>query len=827
MKKIVSFCYLLITIIILNLGCSSNNGEPDVDDNTPDLSAYKTVKVDVILPEGMNIDLTSTTLSTLLLDAPVNSGGSAEVPFNTESPEIAYLSDANDNILLLGFIRGSKDEISIATTAEVLYYVSLGTMFLPYELKQRFIAEIESFEGTQQLSEQLAGLAKQDPLFLQKGLYRDQLVDNIRNATKMDTVDIRSKRIDVNGADIRSGLQLKDIDFQNITITNTLRRRAHAFVYKTAYKNNEGKETIIDDNISGTDVPMADTKITQTTAIREVLGVLADWAAGKGAEFAETVSDPITLPLQENESEATYKVRVIGPSDENIDEKAFTTVEKEKLYNLHLETFIFDWFLPVITDLGGHKKLVRDLSGQKVENILDFLGPAISSISSVYEPIKKGQYNVALDEFILSLYNNATGSNLEEILIGLFTILGEKLDSDTFMQNTGFIGNGIKKTAKALEIVDFGLKLVDYGRMIFENSKELEEWTAKAKASDILLSPNEKNVLPYQFTDFEVLKEPVPDEGAVLQYQWSTSGKYGTIRDNHLHEGTSFQSIKDKISYIAKVPSRQLSDGPNIEEIYVSVSIKKGSEITQIGKDTARVNVRKFGYKIRPNGITMQGGTNLTLHIDRTDNQPLVDDDVFESKVIWTTSGRFGQFNGNKKQLTLERTGGYSVNYEALDKIHDGEEDFVARIYRKERTDTDWLLWDVARATLKIDNDRKKKIQFIKIKAEIAINKFEDPYYLFSVQNYYRAVPVEGAVSYEAKIIDQVPDFNPTVIGETIRWEPGGPKEPRIVKDSLDIFRRVFIGRQSGSPIDEAWKDEQLKNAKKVKGTVQVTAFLE
>ncbi|MEZ4810290.1 MAG: hypothetical protein R2819_08005 [Allomuricauda sp.] len=841
MKKILLLRYLLMAILILNLGCSSNDGEIMVDDdnppqggnpnnpnnpNNPDPGTYKTVDVDVILPEGMDIDLASTTLSTILVDSPVGSDGSVKVPFNTGSPEIAYLSDEENNVLLLGFVRGSEDEISISTTAEVLYYISMGTIFLPYELKEKFIAEIGSFDGIQEFSGYLEDLVKQDPFFLQKGLYRDKLADQILNTTKLDTVDIGSGKIDVNGADIRSGLQLTDIDYQNITITNTLRRRAHAFVYKTAYKNKEGVETVVDGNISGTDAPLKDVQITPTAAIREVLGVLSDWAAGKGADFAATVSDPITLPLGENESEATYKVRVIGPSSNNLSPDSFTDIEKTKLNTLHLETFIFDWFLPVITDIGGHKKLVKDLSGQKIESIIDFLGPAISSLPSVYEPIKKGEYSVALDEFILSLYNNFNGSNLKEILIELFTILGGNINSDIFMQNTDGIGRGIEKTAKAIEVVDFGLKLVDYSRMIFSNSKELEEWTAKAKETDILLTPQEKNVLLSQFVDFEVLKEPTPNEGAVLQYEWSTSGKYGTIQDNDLHQGTSFQSTRDRVSYIATVAPSELGDGPNIEEIYVSVSIKMGNEITQIGKDTARINVRKFGYQIKPNGITIQGNTALNLHIERTDNQPLVDDEVFESKVIWTTSGRFGQFNGNTNQLTLERAGGYSVRYEALDKIEDGEEDFVATIYRKEKTDPDWHLWDVAEATIKIDNDRKKRIYFANLKAEIAIDEYVAPYYNFSVQNYFTFPQVEDAISYQVTIIDY--DFR-YLIGSTLSWVKGASTNEPLINEmgEYEVFRSVYVGAQSGTEIDGETKADYLARAKGIKGTIQIVAFLE
>lgn len=794
MKPTKQFLTFALMAFIIMLGCQKDDNtviapdptqqEPENPDGSenPTTGEFKTIDVKIELPEESTIHLENTELSTLFVDTPVNADGITTAPFNSESPEIAFLMDAEDNVVLAGFLRGQEDTISLESTAQVLLYFSLGSTFLPYEVKEKFIAEINNFPAVLELSNRLRELAKQDALFLEKGSFREILAEELAKITKLDTLDFGANKLAVNGADIRSGLQLTDIDFQNMTITNTYRRRAHAFIYKTAYKDLDGNEHIIDDEISGGDQAFKEVPIKPASGIRGFISTLDKYAQGKAMDFAETVTDPITLPLENDYEECTYEVRIVGPyaSVEGANETAFTNAESDKLLQLSIETFALDILLPAILDLNGHKKLLKgNVPKERLDAIASVVKAALGSVPGATENIKKGNYRKALEDFIFTMYTKWSASEMKNFLEPIVSLVGAVADETKtggyFSRNIDVIANKTKHFNKFIKFLDNSLKASDYARIAYSlsSSKNLEIWKVKAEKADILLTPEQQTTLPGRFTDFEVLREPKPNEGAVLQYEWSTTGKYGVIRDNATHEGTSFTSSKDKISYITNVPSDQLSDNDNIDEITVTVSIKMGNQLTKVGTETAKVNVKKFKYEIKPDGVTVQGGTLLRLHIENSVGDALVDNDVYESKVVWSTSGTYGKFYGVQNQVTLEKTGTYTISYEALDKeVKRGTETFIALIYRKQKTDSEYLLWEKAEATINIENDPLKDIFYVPNEVIDELwaggpGRSITTAYTFEPRTY----PDKEVVSYSLRIVEQDPDPIGCV-GRGKTWNP-------------------------------------------------------
>lgn len=348
MKKLKNSIVILLLIIVV-VGCSKD--EPKTTDELE--ITYNTVDVKIELPEGSKINLANTEISTLFVDTPVSPNGTASIPFNSESPEIAFLMDKDNNILLSSFIKGNQDIISVESTAEVLLYFSLGTTFLPYEAKEKFINEINTIKGLSEFNQKLKELAIKDELFLENASFANILGDYLESIKKIDTMDIRStSKIDVNKVDIRSGLQLNDIDFQNITITNTYRRRAHAFIYKTSCTTEGG---VVTPNNSSE--PVGEVPINPVSGVRGFVSTVDTWGQGKAMDFVETVSEPIKLPLEEGFDECTYDVCVIGPASFNAfgGSSKLTPKEADKLLKLTTEMFALDILLPAILDLGGHK----------------------------------------------------------------------------------------------------------------------------------------------------------------------------------------------------------------------------------------------------------------------------------------------------------------------------------------------------------------------------------------------------------------------------------------------------------------------------------------
>ena len=204
-----------------------------------------------------------------------------------------------------------------------------------------------------------------------------------------------------------------------------------------------------------------------------------------------------------------------------------------------------------------------------------------------------------------------------------------------------------------------------------------------------------------------------------------------------------------------------------------------------MGDATATVNVKRFGYSIAPDGVTISGGTTLTLHLDRNDGVPLADNDAYEHKVVWRTTGSYGKFNGALNRVTQERNGNYNIDYDALDEtVRMGTETVTALIYSKQISDSHYALVDEISATINIDNDPKKK--YLVLTPIYTVTKIADEECIISSNpivtetgsrntlnksTYINAFP--NAKSYRLDLKNVMDGNGRTYPDRTITWSPG------------------------------------------------------
>lgn len=786
---------LSITFLIIVAGCKKDSVIPDGGNDNPDpTGSFQTVGASIVLPEGSTIDLNNATLTSLSEEFSVKNDGTSKVISNTGYRTLAILKDKNDEIILTGFIDSTNAEVSVRSTVISNLYLALGTVFLPVEIKDKFFKEIGTFPDLDKIVEDASKNFATDPNYLFSSDFADVLQEKIMKIQESGSViDVYEKSIRADGADIRSGIQLREDNSFSFSVINTYRRRAHAFIYKKRIEKEDGStQNLISDYASEDPGSVSDVKVSSPKAIREVMGVIADWAGGAGMSFAATEAGPVQLGIEDGEKEVLYHCRVIGTSGGGDQRSLMTTKEKEKLNDLVYETFAYELVLPILLDIAGHTEILNGLDETKFEFFVDQLQLIGSSISSVEEPLQKGEYKKALEEFMISYYNNTLGGkapDLIKILLDNVAAAGVQLSPDYFVQNSSkaaIISDGF---AKYLKRTDLFLKIADYTRILYANahSNYLEQWDVTAKKDEIVLTPEEAVIVRGKYVDFEVLKEPTPNDGAVLQYEWSTTGKYGVISDNASHiDQVAFTSSKDKISYVTTVSEDELSDGDNLEEITVKVSVKQGNTITEIGSDTSVINIKKFEYKIKPDGLTVQGGNTVKLKIERSDGVPLTDSEGFESKVIWTTEGLYGLFDGTTSSITQEKTGSYSVNYKALDKdVEKAEEQISATVYRKETNDEDWILYDKVTGKVKIENEENVVYKYVSVSLdEEPPHENDNGNCHSSIKTVWYVPVVENAKSYTVTVMEYTPHSSAVDVGDTYSWTVGASNEPDIGEEA-------------------------------------------
>ncbi|WP_113923381.1 hypothetical protein [Cognataquiflexum aquatile] len=713
--------FLLALFIFISIVSSCNEEEIDpILGTDPVATVFPTTDVNVILPAGTSIDLSKTKLLSGFAEFPVDNAGKSKVRFASGTTKLAFLVDETGNSLMMGFITDAKKEISIETTASVLVYFGLGVSLQPIEIKKKYLEGYSGMEGMSEFTQSVSEEFSKNPEMIRNGGFINSLTDYLTTFAPADTIDIRAKQIQVDPNGFRSGIQVYELDHQNVQIRNQYRRRAHAFAYKTAYKNKDGVETVIKERIGGTDTSEKDIPVSPTGAITSFTGTLRDWAAGKGAEFAMTENGPVNLPIKESESEATYKVRIVGPGTGNLGGLSLTSAERDKLNRLVLETFALDFFLPLIFDVIGMKD-VLSIPKSNFTTLITAIDNFVKTTPIVQKLLENGDYGAALNEtFFLGL--NEGGNAAFDAMVNRVALLGlgmiQAAKPGTVTESAEEISKKAKTLLNVMKYADIIIKVVDYNRLMdhIVLSDYNAEFTAKVKADDLVMTPKEETIVTSSYHNVKVETKTTLADGESFVYKWSTPGKFIYLW-HQSKKSTEVETSTPTMTYRSDTKAADLSDENNFDVIKVEVFTKKGTTLTRIGDAKATINVKKIKLVMKPDKITLKGGQSVRLYLERTDGvNDIVSNASLDYKVEWETAGAYGKFNGTLRSAT---TMGNALNYEVLDKdVKEAKESISARVYFKAKTDTDWTLREEVKGEILINNDPNKIVLDIALDTE-------------------------------------------------------------------------------------------------------------
>lgn len=774
--------FTLFLIIAIVFSCKKDDSVDNDEDQ--DLNEDLTyTEINVILPDGANVSIQDLTVISNLEDTSISSGGNVSIPHTSENRSLAILANQEKAPVLLGFIHEGNSEISVASTVEALYYYGLGTYFLGEPVKDEYFKQSSSLKDLETTINEFEEAFKSNSNFLNSNeffVWFEEKLELVRNDDVENTA-MRSILVDAN--DVRSGIQVFEDAGLNIKIANDYRRRAHAFLYKTKVKQYDGNEEVIISDIVSTNAgALKDAEIKPIQPKREFLGVIGDWASGVGVEFFRTETDPLELDLEENEEYANYKVRVVGPAYGIVNEKEFTTTEREKLDEVIYETLTLDYILPVFMDLVGEAKLLDGIDKKYFENFTKILNTIVSSVPAMSDALKQGDYKTAVSNFFEAFYGNGIGESRSD-LIDAFRdgLLNYKISISNgnnlaILKDAQGIVNKFNAVNKYLDWTDKILKLSDYFAVISgtAKSKYLEEWDVKAKQDPVTLVPQEPIAFPYIKTYIEtIVKNRSLGSGEVYAYDWEITGTYGKIFDTKGHEGTSFQSSDKEVYYLSEVDDDDLPENAE-ETIITKVYVKQGVNLDLVGSDTIVMKVLPYKYQILPDGATVSGNSSLELKILRPDySEDITDNPQLDYKIIWKTSGVYGTFSGGDKTITTYNNN--VINYKALDEdVEHGIENVSAFVYGKLKSEPDsgYELYDELSAEINIKND-EEKLYFVVPAEYISWGPNADAIYT-NCGSYvvFKVKSVKDAINYQATIFEYSQATSPSVIGRSESWTP-------------------------------------------------------
>jgi hypothetical protein len=157
---------------------------------------------------------------------PVDNSGKSKVRFASETTKLAFLVDETGNSLMMGFITDNKKEISIETTASVLVYFGLGVSLQPNEIKKKYLEGYSGMEGMSEFTQSIKEEFSKNPEMIRNGGFINSLNDYLTTFAPADTIDIRAKQIQVDPNGFRSGIQVYELDHQNVQIRKPIPKKS-------------------------------------------------------------------------------------------------------------------------------------------------------------------------------------------------------------------------------------------------------------------------------------------------------------------------------------------------------------------------------------------------------------------------------------------------------------------------------------------------------------------------------------------------------------------------------------------------------------------------
>ena len=820
MKTIRQLLFSLIIILSFTLGCSKDetiaqmmddpqqqdpnpNEDPDgQEEPDPATGEFVTAEIQVTLPDGGDLDLATTKVFSIFEDLDVSATGLATAVYPKDGRALTMLRDNSGETLLMGFITEDKKELSISSTLEVSLFFGLGTVFLPEEIKEKYMSEAVNFAGFDNVVMAIENLYVDNVNFLGSDAYNSILEDYIQELTADGTGTDASGRLNFYG-DTRSGVNLEEKEGNSIILVNTSRRRAHAFFYKTDIKDLNDMPTNLISDIVGTNANFQkEVIVSPSFAITSTIGVFQNQASGKGMEVARKESDPTVLGLADNENEALYKVRLIGPS---ATPAAITSIEEERLRELEIETLGFDIALPVLMTMVGQDKFLANFKESQWQVFFKAFELAVGLLPAVSDALREGNMDKAQQEFFDAMSDTAAAGIFEDLFKALINNISGLVGGFS-QENSQKVLGRTASLFKALTIVDGGLQFYDFKRIFYSwaSSNSIEEWEVTSTRNNISLDPRETLVIQGEEKTFKAtIQDSNLAEGQSYEFRWSTIGNYGNLRANG-KEDTSLTTSGNQIVYF----SSNVVDVPEgaMETIKVEVYIKQGQNINKLGEAEAVAEVKPIGFEITPDRAVIEGNTNLRLRVLRTDGTDPVANSTLDYRMVWYTSAQFGLFNGSQSNIDIENSN--SVTYSALELEEEGVEEVQVSIYaRRKGTSDRFRFVDKIDATINIENDPLKKIFFID---EPTIVEFPPSvngiYCEWSVQAFYKFNPLDPAileaegkevVKYQLTIKAASPDAIPSYVGTGQSWDVinGVDLQP----DQEYSYRYSATGSQGGA----------------------------
>ncbi|MEZ4268500.1 MAG: hypothetical protein R3F39_19215 [Myxococcota bacterium] len=530
--------------------------------------------------------------------------GAFEIAAYSEGRQLAVALSASGDPLLMGWLGADHDTLSARSTIDVAAFWAAGGPTVPPELAGRFRELLEESSRLEPAADALTAALAASPQGLTKPASEVAAALTAALFELLPRQAVLPTALLVNPATDLSGIRLDQLSgFNEITIVNTFRRRAHVFVDRVSIIDETGEHASPE---FITDRPIRSVKGLEggLGTIGQILNATqapGGFSQSEDVAYVPISEGPIRLSNVPGAKRTRYRVAVVGPGASVGDYSTLSEVEVSQQQQTSLEFLVAEVLLPSVLNVL--------IPSSKIHEYLDLKNPLAQSM--VTDIANRLVVNAPV------LLTRIKDFDLQGAIGEIYTLLGssgvvrefvlELIIESTYDFRSDPSGKGFSRaTAMAdafnkfngiLTGVDIATTVIDQGLVLRDiaSSNAADVWTVDVADATVRLDPKESTV---EVDDLVTLTAKVVDGGedSVFEYRFTTAGKAGTIQ-SALHSGTDVTSSDPFITYVAR--------NPGTETIKVDVHEIRLNARPYVGSATVTVTVEGTGVFVTPEILTV------------------------------------------------------------------------------------------------------------------------------------------------------------------------------------------------------------------------------
>lgn len=503
--------------------------------------------------------------------------------------QFAMVLGPDDGLVLLGWFGAGRTELTVRSTAEALVWLSLGAWMIGEDGGERvraLLAEPALDLAAVEAAWTAMLTAAPDGLAAPHGGLQAALQDAVDALVPGDSQG--GKGLVIEPGAQQSGVEVLNLGGINtITVKNSYRRRAAAFLWRTGHRDTNGVNHLLAEPelVLETELPSVD---GFGGTLNTILGVVTG-----GLAYEPVSLDPIVLDWRDDATRDFYRFNVLGMGRHEPDDPSrYSSYELAQGEWSALKCLVADYFLPMFLNTAGAAGTVAgsifndNIPGQ----VNDFISLVSGTFPQFHEQATTGQFWPALHTLWDAAFTNGT---MQEWIRNLIAA-GLRAARFTAPEAQSVI-DGVNRVFFYLGIVDIIGNLAD--NMVtgyhFDLCKTAESWDLAVTSPVIHIEPRGALLMAY---GTEHLRLVIDDdtggtnpEGWAYAYRWRCDGTYGTLV-NPVHPGDTsndFITSSAEVDYVADVGE----DG--IETVFCELLVTLGGVETSIRETSCDLEVMK------------------------------------------------------------------------------------------------------------------------------------------------------------------------------------------------------------------------------------------